>query len=132
MTKTAPNPTSENQAKDNDEKFLYQALGCVRGELTPHSAKGYGLDIDGKIFPVSFIHYQVGKAPKLLDGKPRFFKVWPQHPTKPDSPLGFRILSGHTEAIRDWPPGVFRLRGVWQFIPQSPAPVLSLSTGQKL
>lgn len=130
MTKSSSDPATNNQTQNQKGESFYQALGCVYGKLTHHATKGYGLDIDGKIFPASFIYSKFGKAPDLLDGKLRFFKVWPQRPTKTDSPLGFRILSWHTEAIKDWPLGVFRLSGVWQFIPQSSEPVISIYRNQ--
>lgn len=122
MTQTQTNP--ETTAPENP---IYQALGTVLAEVVYLGLDaGYHLKIGGKVFPASFPIKATRKAAKLVGAGPLYFRVWPQRRGAPDSPLGFRVLSWRSEVEKDWPAGIFRLSGIWQFIPQSKKPVFSI------
>lgn len=106
---------------DTTAKNYYQAIGWLRGVVKKGEERYYV-----QIRDASFTLYLPRRAIAVaaaLEGKLAWIKCYPQ--SKGEG-LSFKVVWMGTEQHEKSDPGIFVLRGVWQFIPQCRRPVFSV------
>lgn len=114
-----------------DNKF--QAIGTLFGPISKHPEMGWSISVQGKFFrlfipPIKYKGWLKEMAARGENCK-LFLLVYPRvvfFPDKNKEPLlYFIVVSWNT--VNNWErPGTFLLRGLWQQLPQSRVPVLSI------
>ena len=110
-----------NTTLDTTAKNYYQAIGWLRGVVKKGEERYYV-----QIRDASFTLYLPRRAIAVaaaLEGKLAWIKCYPQ--SKGEG-LSFKVVWMGTEQHEKSDPGIFVLRGVWQFIPQCRRPVFSV------
>ncbi|MBE9195982.1 hypothetical protein IQ219_11855 [Synechocystis sp. LEGE 06083] len=110
-----------NTTLDTTAQNYYQAIGWLRGVVRKGEERYYV-----QIRDASFTLYLPRRAIAVaaaLEGKLAWIKCYPQ--SKGEG-LSFKVVWMGTEQHEKSDPGIFVLRGVWQFIPQCRRPVFSV------
>lgn len=106
---------------DLSPKSYYQAIGWLRGKVVKNEER-YCVQIRDVDFPL-YLPRRVMAVAANLEGQMAWMKCYPQ--SKGEG-LSFKVMWMGTEHNEKCDPGIFVLRGVWQFIPQSRRPVFSI------
>ena len=106
---------------DTTPKNYYQAIGWLRGVVVKEEER-YCVQIREINFTL-YLPRRVIAVAAALEGKLAWMKCYPQ--SKGEG-LSFRVVWMGTEQNEKSDPGIFVLRGVWQFIPQCRRPVFSV------
>jgi len=106
---------------DTSPKNYYQAIGWLRGKVIKEEER-YCVQIRDVNFPL-YLPRRVIAVANSLEGQMAWMKCYPQ--SKGEG-LSFKVVWMGTEQHEKSDPGIFVLRGVWQFIPQSRRPVFSI------
>lgn len=106
---------------DTSPKNYYQAIGWLRGTVIKEEER-YCVQIRDVNFPL-YLPRRVIAVANNLEGQMAWMKCYPQ--SKGEG-LSFKVVWMGTEQNEKSDPGIFVLRGVWQFIPQSRRPVFSI------
>lgn len=106
---------------DTSPKNYYQAIGWLRGTVIKEEER-YCVQIREVNFPL-YLPRRVIAVAANLEGQMAWMKCYPQ--SKGEG-LSFKVVWMGTEQSEKSDPGIFVLRGVWQFIPQSRRPVFSI------
>jgi hypothetical protein len=110
-----------NTTLDTTSKNYYQAIGWLRG-LVVKEEERYCVQIRDVNFTL-YLPRRVIAVASALEGKLAWMKCYPQ--SKGEG-LSFKVVWMGTEQHEKSDPGIFVLRGVWQFIPQCRRPVFSV------
>lgn len=110
-----------NTTLDTTPKNYYQAIGWLRG-LVVKEEERYCVQIRDVNFTL-YLPRRVITVATALEGKLAWMKCYPQ--SKGEG-LSFKVVWMGTEQNEKSDPGIFVLRGVWQFIPQCRRPVFSV------
>ena len=106
---------------DTSPKNYYQAIGWLRGTILKEEER-YCVQIRDVNFPL-YLPRRVIAVAANLEGQMAWMKCYPQ--SKGEG-LSFKVVWMGTEQNEKSDPGIFVLRVVWQFIPQSRRPVFSI------
>jgi hypothetical protein len=106
---------------DTSAKNYYQAIGWLRGKVIKEEER-FCVQIRDVNFPL-YLPRRVMAVAANLEGQMAWMKCYPQ--SKGEG-LSFKVVWMGTEQHEKSDPGIFVLRGVWQFIPQSRRPVFSI------
>ena len=106
---------------DTSPKNYYQAIGWLRGKIIKDEER-FCVQIRDVNFPL-YLPRRVIAVATNLEGQMAWMKCYPQ--SKGEG-LSFKVVWMGTEHNEESDPGIFVLRGVWQFIPQSRRPVFSI------
>ena len=128
-------PKPEKQ-QPNAETRIFQAIGAI--VATPYIKDEHlKMAIDGGEYDLLYTQGFRRRAYNLLKAKlekngssPMFLRLYPKAKFEPNSQqprLFFSLVnfSSNCEQIKDEPQG-FMLRGIWQYIPNSKSPVISI------
>jgi hypothetical protein len=110
-----------NTTLDTTPKNYYQAIGWLRGVVVKEEER-YCVRIRDTNFTL-YLPRRVIMVAAALEGKLAWMKCYPQ--SKGEG-LSFKVVWMGTEQHEKSDPGIFVLRGVWQFIPQCRRPVFSV------
>ncbi|QHV01250.1 hypothetical protein BWK47_14660 [Synechocystis sp. CACIAM 05] len=110
-----------NTTLDTTAKNYYQAIGWLRG-VVKKGEERYYVQIRDANFTLYLPRRAIAVA-AALEGKLAWIKCYPQ--SKGEG-LSFKVVWMGTEQHEKSDPGIFVLRGVWQFIPQCRRPVFSV------
>ncbi|AIE75190.1 MULTISPECIES: hypothetical protein [unclassified Synechocystis] len=110
-----------NTTLDTTAKNYYQAIGWLRG-IVRKGEERYYVQIRDADFTLYLPRRAIAIA-AALEGKLAWIKCYPQ--SKGEG-LSFKVVWMGTEQHEKSDPGIFVLRGVWQFIPQCRRPVFSV------
>lgn len=108
---------------DTEPQNYYQAIGWLRGKLIRgEEEKRFCLQIRDVAFTLYLPKRMTNLAEKLVDQQ-----IWLKcYPQSKGEGLSFKGVWMGLEQSEKGEPGIFILRGVWQFIPQCRRPVFSI------
>ncbi|MGL5032838.1 MAG: hypothetical protein ACRC6M_03440 [Microcystaceae cyanobacterium] len=106
---------------DITPQTYYQAIGWLRGKLVKGEER-FLIEIKDKVFPLYLPRKVFAVANNSLE-QMIWLKCYPQ--SKGEG-LSFKVIWMGAEQSEKGEAGIFVLRGVWQFIPQSRRPVFSI------
>lgn len=116
---------------DEDNPLLFQAIGTLYG--TPHQEEEgkFALAIGGKNYSLFFPGYRYKAWLKQNSNSPEtpiYLRVYPKCLLIPrkDPIIRFQVAAWGEENQWDEDPGIFKFRGIWQFVPQLRTPVISI------
>lgn len=121
-TKPLAQPAPKDTTLDTSPKNYYQAIGWLRGNLVQDEEERFYIQIRDVNFPLYFPR-RILTVAKNLCGQSIWLKCYPQ--SKGEG-LSFKVVWMGLEQNEQSDPGIFVLRGVWQFIPQCRRPVFSV------
>ena len=123
-TESSPVATTAESGKtlDTSPQNYYQAIGWLRGKLVKDEEERFGVQIRDITFPLYLPRRVMAVANRLLEQM-----VWMKcYPQSKGEGIGFKVVWIGNEQTEKGEPGIFVLRGVWQFIPQCRRPVFSI------
>ncbi len=120
-SKPLAQPAPSDTTLDTSPQNYYQAIGWLRGKLIKEEDK-FCIQIRDTNFPLYFPR-RVLTIASNLEGQQVWIKCYPQ--SKGEG-LSFKVVWMGLEQNEKTDPGIFVLRGVWQFIPQCRRPVFSI------
>lgn len=123
----AENPQTEDE-KDEEAKF--QAIGTLFGKIQHDEELGYHLRLGQNRYRLFILRNRYRawlEQQKNSPDTPLFLRVYPKYRIIPRKPpeVYFQVVAW-TEENQWSEPGIFTLRGIWQFIPQVRTPVISI------
>ncbi len=114
--------SAEIQVKlDTTPQNYYQAIGWLRGKITKVEDR-FQIQIKDSLFPLYLPRRVMAVANHNID-QIVWIKCYPQ--SKGEG-LSFKAVWMGTEQLEKGEPGIFVLRGIWQFIPQCRRPVFTI------
>ncbi len=130
-TDTGDQSTDEPEA--DIDKPIFQAIGTLQGKPEEDSQeKGqFFLRLGGKRYGLFIAGYRYQAWLKQMAANPDqtlFLRVYPKClmiPRKPPK-IYFQVAAWEEENPWEEAPGQFRLKGIWQFVPQVRTPVISV------
>jgi len=136
-----PPPASDNDSPQPvtsevlfQPAFYYQALGWLSGVVGKTEEGKLQIKLpDGNAFGVTAdkrILFFLYKALETTTEQLMWVRCYPQYNIK-HQVLYFKILYFTTEKPEGVTPGLFVLRGIWQFVPQNRRPVFSIYRNEK-
>ncbi len=121
------------QTEEEEDNF-YQAIGWLKGEvskneegklqITFRDSTSFQLTGDPRVLQALYKQVEQHPGPELC------LQCYPQY-NLIDKVLYFKVANFFTEEPEEARPGIFILRGVWQFIPQNRRPVFSIHRNEK-
>ena len=128
--------TGDQSTDDPDadiDKPIFQAIGTIKGkpEEDKENPGQFFIRLGGKRYGLFFAGYRYQAWLKQMAAKPDqtlFLRVYPKClmiPRKPPK-IYFQVAAWEAENPWDEAPGQFRLKGIWQFVPQVRTPVISV------
>lgn len=122
LSEQDPETAEEIQVKlDTTPKNYYQAIGWLRGKITKVEDR-FQIQIKDSLFPLYLPRRVMAVANHHLE-QIVWIKCYPQ--SKGEG-LSFKAVWMGTEQLEKGEPGIFVLRGIWQFIPQCRRPVFTI------
>lgn len=126
----AASETPEVPASD-EPAVLFQAIGTLQGKVEINEEGHNSIQLAGKSYSLFFPGYR-HRAWKQQREKhpdqPLFLRVYPKCLLIPrkDPIIRFEVAAWGEENPWDEGAGIFRFRGIWQFVPQLRTPVISV------
>lgn len=121
----------QSVANTEDQPFLFQAIGTLYG--TPHQEEEgkFALTIAGKNYSLFFPGYRYKAWLKQHSNSPEnpiYLRVYPKCLLIPrkDPIIRFQVAAWGEENQWEEVLGIFKFRGIWQFVPQLRTPVISI------
>ncbi|MGP0129370.1 MAG: helix-turn-helix transcriptional regulator [cyanobacterium endosymbiont of Rhopalodia musculus] len=122
---------SQSVSDTEDQPLLFQAIGTLYG--TPHQEEEgkFALTIAGKNYSLFFPGYRYKAWLKQYSNSPEnpiYLRVYPKCLLIPrkDPIIRFQVAAWGEENQWEEAPGIFKFRGIWQFVPQLRTPVISI------
>ncbi|WP_324126939.1 hypothetical protein [Cyanobacterium sp. uoEpiScrs1] len=122
---------SQSVSDTEGQPPLFQAIGTLYG--TPHQEEEgkFALTIAGKNYSLFFPGYRYKAWLKQHSNSPEspiYLRVYPKCLLIPrkDPIIRFQVAAWGEENQWEETPGIFKFRGIWQFVPQLRTPVLSI------
>lgn len=142
-TETEPETEPETEEKEDQEeepKALFQAIGTLKGTVTVTEPALFKISLVGIEFrvyiPTAQMRYNFRQ--QLKKNNNLYIRVYPRTFITPDrqSELYFQLVAWSEELQNDaegikQEAGIFKLKGVWQFVPQFRAPILTIYRNRK-
>ena len=134
-TETQSSSDSGHQSTDETDADLnqpiFQAIGTLQGKAEKDDEGKFFLRLGGKRYSLFFAGYRYQAWLKQASAHPEqtlFFRVYPKCLMIPRKPPKIYFMVAAWEAENPWEeaPGQFRLKGIWQFVPQVRTPVISV------
>ncbi|MCH2232493.1 MAG: hypothetical protein MK105_19305, partial [Crocinitomicaceae bacterium] len=133
QTTTGTGDQSTDNPDDDIDKPIFQAIGTIKGkpEEDRENPGQFFIRLGGKRYGLFFAGYRYQAWLKQIAANPDqtlFLRVYPKClmiPRKPPK-IFFQVAAWETENPWDEAPGQFRLKGIWQFVPQVRTPVISV------
>lgn len=128
---TSINSESTDEPEADTDKPIFQAIGTLQGKAQKDDEGNFFIRLGGKRYGLYFAGYRYQAWLKQAEAHPDqtlFFRVYPKClmiPRKPPK-LYFQVAAWEEENPWEEPPGVFKFRGIWQFVPQVRTPVISV------
>lgn len=121
----------QSVSETEDQPLLFQAIGTLYG--TPHQEEEgrFALTIAGKNYSLFFPGYRYKAWLKQYSNSPEspvYLRVYPKCLLIPrkDPIIRFQVAAWGEENQWEEAPGIFKFRGIWQFVPQLRMPVISI------
>ncbi|EAZ90059.1 hypothetical protein [Crocosphaera chwakensis] len=133
-TSEPENNTEATEASTDEattEKPIFQGIGTLQGKLQKDDEGNFFIRLGGKRYDLYFQGYRYKAWLKQVEANPDqtlFFRVYPKClmiPRKPPK-IYFQVAAWEEENPWNEEPGQFRLKGIWQFVPQVRTPVISI------
>ncbi|MGK7957757.1 MAG: hypothetical protein AB4063_21275 [Crocosphaera sp.] len=134
---TDPKASTGNVSQSNDEaeadidKPIFQAIGTIKGKAEKDDEGNFFIRLGGKRYNLFFAGYRYQAWLKQAAANPEqtlFFRVYPKCLMIPRQPpkVYFQVAAWEAENPWEEAPGMFKFRGIWQFVPQVRTPVISV------
>ncbi|ACB54413.1 hypothetical protein cce_5067 [Crocosphaera subtropica ATCC 51142] len=135
---TPPTLDSENNTEPtNDEletdKPIFQAIGTINTKPEEDSTEEgkFFLRLGGKRYSLFIAGYRYQAWLKQMashPGESLYLRVYPKCLMIPRKPprIYFQVATWEPENVWEEEPGIFKFRGLWQFVPQVRTPVMSI------
>ncbi len=129
VTDTGDQSTDEPEA--DTDKPIFQAIGTLQGKAQKDDEGSFFIRLGGKRYNLFFAGYRYQAWLKQAEAHPDqtlFFRVYPKClmiPRKPPK-IYFQVAAWEAENPWEEQAGQFRFKGIWQFVPQSRTPVISI------
>lgn len=139
---TTPEPTQSNAVTSSEiptetdsepdtQKTVFQALGTLYGTVTKNNEDIFCIELGQKQYRLFFAGYRYAAFKKQYENNPNqplYLRVYPKYLIIPKKPpvVHFQAIAWGSENQWEDEPGMFTLRGVWQFLPQVRTPVISI------
>ncbi len=121
---------SESENSEEDEVAKFQGIGTLYGNITQDEEQGFFIKLGQNQYRLYILRnryrswlLQMKNAPDT----PLYLRVYPKYRIIPRQPpeVYFQVVAWVEE--NQWEePGIFILKGIWQFIPQIRTPVISI------
>ncbi|MDJ0509972.1 MAG: hypothetical protein QNJ64_12045 [Crocosphaera sp.] len=134
-TESQSDTRTDDQSTDEPEtdidKPIFQAIGTMQGKAQKDDEGNFFLRLGGKRYNIFFAGYRYQAWLKQAEAHPEqtlFFRVYPKCLMIPRKPprIYFQVAAWEAENPWEEQPGQFRLKGIWQFVPQVRTPVISI------
>ena len=128
--KETPPTTTDTEAETDTDKPHFQAIGTLYGTVEKNDDDIFFIQLGKKSYRLFFVGYRYAAFLKQYENNPKtplYFRVYPKYRIIPRQPpeVYFQPIAWDTE--KQWgEPGIFTLKGVWQFIPQNRTPMISV------
>ncbi len=125
-----PSPTDSESVQETD-KPLFQAIGTLYGTVTKNDEDIFFIELGQKQYRLFFAGYRYAAFKKQYENnrlQPLYLLVYPKYLIIPKKPpvVHFQAIAWQPENQWEDEPGMFTLKGVWQFLPQVRTPVISI------
>ncbi len=124
---------SPDEPEANIDKPIFQAIGTIKGKAEKDSTEEgkFFIRLGGKRYDLFFVGYRYQAWLKQMAANPEqtlFFRVYPKCLMIPRQPpkMYFQVAAWEAENPWEEAPGMFKFRGIWQFVPQVRTPVISV------
>ena len=130
-----PPQSAQEEDSSEDAGYYYQGLGWLFGLIGKTEEGKFQITLrDGTSFILTadrHIMYALGKQFEREPSQPLWIRCYPQYRFQ-EQLLYFKVLYFNKEKPEDEDvrPGIFILRGIWQFIPQNRRPVFTVYRNQ--
>ena len=130
-TDTDTDDQSTDESEADLDKPIFQAIGTMQGKAQKDDEGKFFLRLGGKRYSLFFAGYRYQAWLKQASAHPEqtlFFRVYPKCLMIPRKPprIYFQVAAWEAENPWEEQPGQFRLKGIWQFVPQVRTPVISI------
>ncbi len=130
-TDTDAGAQSTDETEADLDKPIFQAIGTIQGKAQKDDEGNFFLRLGGKRYNIFFAGYRYQAWLKQAEAHPEqtlFFRVYPKCLMSPRKPprIYFQVAAWEAENPWEEQPGQFRLKGIWQFVPQVRTPVISI------
>ncbi|MEA5508858.1 hypothetical protein VB715_03690 [Crocosphaera sp. UHCC 0190] len=114
---------------------LFQAIGTLKGQPEQDEEGNFFIRLGGKRYKLFISGYRYQAWLKQIASHPDqtlFLRVYPKCLIIPrqDPQIYFQVAAWEAENPWEEEPGIFKFRGVWQFVPQLRTPVISVYRNQ--
>ncbi len=122
---------SLSASETEDQPLLFQAIGTLYGKPHQEEEGKFALTIAGKNYSLFFPGYRYKAWLKQYSNSPEspvYLRVYPKCLLIPrkDPIIRFQVAAWGDENQWEESPGMFKFRGIWQFVPQLRTPVISI------
>ncbi len=124
---------STDEAEADIDKPIFQAIGTIKGKPEKDSTEEgkFFIRLGGKRYDLFIAGYRYQAWLKQMAANPEqtlFLRVYPKCLMIPRKPprLYFQVAAWEAENSWEEAPGMFKFRGIWQFVPQVRTPVISV------
>lgn len=130
-TSDESNETLDDAVSDEDKPQFFQAIGTLYGQPHKNEEEKFFLQVGGQEYPLFIRRDRYSDWLKQMTNfpdTPLFLRVYPKCVVIPreEPKIYFQVVAWVTENRWDEAPGIFIIKGIWQFIPQLRTPVLSV------
>ncbi|CCQ61692.1 MULTISPECIES: hypothetical protein [Crocosphaera] len=127
--------TSPPEPEVEENPTLFQAIGTLKGKPEQDEEGNFLLRLGGKRYKLFIAGYRYQAWLKQMAANPDktlFLRVYPKCLMIPrkDPQIYFQVAAWEDENPWEEQPGIFKFRGVWQFVPQVRTPVISVYRNQ--
>ena len=126
---TSPSVSDANEEKS--DAALFQAIGTLKGQPEQDEEGNFFIRLGGKRYKLFISGYRYQAWLKQIASHPDqtlFLRVYPKCLIIPrkDPQIYFQVAAWEDDNPWEEEPGIFKFRGVWQFVPQLRTPVISV------
>ncbi|MGK7938680.1 MAG: hypothetical protein AB4062_00680 [Crocosphaera sp.] len=127
--------TSTPKPEVEENPVLFQAIGTLKGKPEKDEEDNFFIRLGGKRYKLFIAGYRYQAWLKQMAANPDqmlFLRVYPKCLMIPrkDPQIYFQVAAWEEENPWEEEPGMFKFRGLWQFVPQVRTPVISVYRNQ--
>jgi hypothetical protein len=127
--------TSTPDPEVEENPVLFQAIGTLKGKSEQDEEGNFFIRLGGKRYKLFIAGYRYQAWLKQMAAHPEqnlFLRVYPKCLMIPrkDPQIYFQVAAWEDENPWEEEPGMFKFRGLWQFVPQVRTPVISVYRNQ--
>ncbi|HAC63433.1 MAG TPA: hypothetical protein DCF68_07805, partial [Cyanothece sp. UBA12306] len=131
QTPSSVESESPSVVKTEENPLIFQAIGTLYGTPKQEEEGKFVLTISGNKYSLFFPGYRYKAWLKQHENSPDapvYLRVYPKCLIIPrqDPIIRFQVAAWGEDNQWDEAPGIFRFRGIWQFVPQLRTPVISI------